>query len=91
MLQRLAGVALQAAVEPLEALSFDSERLAGPSCSWPMAGLALLLQQCFVSLVVGSGCCPTIMLTVCDEHCESPVCESSEQLLPTCRAYVGVC
>ena len=51
----------------------------GPSC--PMAGLALLLQQCFVSLVVGSGCCPTIMLTVCDEHCESPVCESSEQLL----------
>ena len=55
----------------------------GSGPSWPMAGLALLLQQCVVSLVVGSGRCPTIMLTVCDEHCvcESPVCESSEQLL----------
>ena len=46
-----------------------------------MAELVMPLQQCLVSLVVGSGCCPTIMLTVCDEHCESPVCESSEQLL----------
>ena len=46
-----------------------------------MAGLALQQQQCCVLLVVGSGCCPTIMLTVCDEHCESPVCECSEQLL----------
>ena len=77
MLQRLAGVALQAAVEPLEALSFE-ERLGAVVAALAGLAAALLQQQCVVSrslwaaAAVRRSCSPCAMSTVC---------ESSEQLL----------